>query len=152
MIERPPPTLLAAFRKREQIEDIAVLMGEEGFDPTIIRVLTAWQHTDQKWRKPKKPPPNGDLPTAANWVWVMKHWAADVTAVADAARVTFSVARASLEALMLNRLIYPDGTMAKAARGAISNFVAAHLPKRKTKEKEPKAPPPPDDEPSGEPN
>ena len=124
---QPPAGLLAAFRAAEQIEDIAVLTDAEGFDSEIMRVLSAWRHTDNVWVEPKKPCPDPGMPTAASWRWLVAGWTIDERAVARAADVTESTARVKLDVLIGNRLIYPDGGMAKAALAALKSHVGKRV-------------------------
>lgn len=142
-----PSELLKAFRAAERPEHVAVLLhDDEGWNAESMRVLTAWEHTEHRWTHPKTTPPDGDAPTTRAWRWLVSGWDIDITAVADAADVSRTVAQAKIDMLIGNRLIYPDGGMHHAAHAALKVHVASRLPKSK------KAPPAPAAPPAGEGN
>lgn len=123
----PPLLLIEAFRKLETNETLAVIAGENGFDVVAMRVLAAWRNTDHVWMPPKKPCPDDAHPTAAAWRWLVRGWQIDITAVARGAGVSRNIAHDKIDQLVDARLIYPDGTMAKAAENALKLHVADRL-------------------------
>ncbi len=139
----PPAMLLSAFRAAEAVGDIGVLLVDDGFDATTMRVLSAWERTEQKWSQPKKPCPDGGRPTIAAWRWLCSTWTVDYAAVADGASVSRDVARERVMVLMHARLIYPDGDVSKAARQAMTATIRGRLKseqqRSKVKDKDPPA-------------
>ncbi len=126
-MSKPPVELLAAFQASEEVQSIAVLMVEEGFDADVMRVLAAWQQSHHEWTQPKRACPDHGRPTARAYAWLVSGWEIDSEAIARAADVSPSVARAKIDVLIGSRLIYPDGTMAKAAQAALRSHVSARL-------------------------
>lgn len=122
-----PVLLLSEFRKLEKPTDIAVLMVNEGFDAETMRVLSAWQHTEQRWKRPKKPCPDEGRATGASWKWLRDGWSMDVAAIAIGADVSQLTATAKLELLAGSKLIYPDGTVSAAATQALLGHVSEKL-------------------------
>lgn len=111
-------------------EQLAVLISDdpdEGLDAEAIRVLGAWINGDHKWTKPKSPCPDGGRPTKAAYDWMVRGMNLDYVAIADAAGVTRSVARAKMAKLLGARLIYGDGTIAKAAKAAMEASIARRV-------------------------
>lgn len=135
--QHPPSELLAAFRALEAIEHVAVLMvDEDSWDAEAMRVLSAFQHLDHRWEPPSPKAPDGGRPTARAWNWLCSGWALNLGELASAANVSEGTARAKLAILRGNRLVYPDGGIAKAAQAALRSHVRARLippgPKRRT--------------------
>lgn len=129
-------TLLAAFKesdKKQQVEQVGVLVVEDGFDADSVRLLSAWLHTDLKWKPPSKKVPSGANPRA--WAWLAAGMQVDYNRLADAAGVTRSIARQKLARLIAVRLVYPDGTIAAAGRIVIQ---AAIQERAKKSSKQPK--------------
>lgn len=124
---RPPDGLLAAFRASENVSDLGAITDDEGFDAETIRVLGSWRHIDNSWFAPKRPCPTPGMPTAAAWEWLVSGWDIDYRAVARGADVSESTARKKMGVLIANRLVYPDGSMAKAALAALTSHVAKRL-------------------------
>lgn len=125
--------LVRAFQAAEQVEQVAALLGEDGFDVETIRVLSAWQTTEQVWKAPGHRQPDKGSPTARAWAWLVAGWRFDYVAIADAANVSRHVARARMAVLIGNRLIYPTGELTKAARGALQASIAKHIRGKKKK-------------------
>lgn len=122
----PLSMLLAMFQSVEVNEDAIPVLGDED----AMRVLAGWTKTEQSWIRPKrKLPPFAPTSTshAIVWSWICEGWTIDVASVARAAGCTLRVATEKLDMLKTNRLIYPDGQMSKAARTALSVFVASKL-------------------------
>lgn len=122
---KPPLILIAEFVNLERLEDVAVLTAEDGFDAETMRVLAAWEKTEQRWSKPRGEMPT--RPTAAAWRWLVSGWELDIPAIADAAAVTYGTARDRMAVLTGNRLVYPDGTMSKFARNALRAHMGMRL-------------------------
>lgn len=111
----------------EQNESAAVLLDEEGFDLVTIRVLNAWVSSDHDWKQPSRPCPDDGRPTARAFAWLVAGMQIDYVAIADAAGVSRTQARQRLAQLLGNRLIYPDGSMAKVARAAMQAAIAKRV-------------------------
>lgn len=122
---KPPGLLIAAFVEVEKLEDAAVLTSDEGFDADTMRVLAAWEKTRHTWTRPRKRCPGSEA-NVDTWEWLTSGWEPDITAIADAASVSYAMARTAIAVLVGNRLIYPDGTMNEFAR----NSLRAHMAKR----------------------
>lgn len=123
MKKKPPAPLIAAFREvaDREIESVAALLVDDGFDAETMRVLAAWPQLEHGWREPKKPCPDGGvLPTPAAWRWLCSGHGLDAVGLADAAGVSIAVARAKAAVILGNRLVMPDGTLTKPARAALS--------------------------------
>lgn len=116
--------VLAAFRALEESDDAIVVLNDEN----AMKVLVAWSHTDQQWTRPdSKPPPATHGRMARLWTWVVSGWEIDPRRVAQLAGVPVTVAHEKISVLVGNRLIYPDGTMAKGARQALGVYTARKL-------------------------
>lgn len=136
MSDKLPTALIEAFRAVESVESMAVLLHEDGFDQAALRALSAWQHSDHSWTTPERPCPNDGKPTAAAWRWLVSTWEIDIDAIADAANVSRSTARSLIQLLIGNRLIYPDGTIAKAASSALRTVIGEQLQKAQHKDRD----------------
>jgi hypothetical protein len=136
----PPAQLLAAFHAAAQASHVGVVLVEDGFDADAMRVLAAFQNATQRWSAPARPCPDGGLPTAAAWAWLMSGWQIDELALADAAGLSVATTRAKLAMLTGARLIFPDGSMNKWALAALNAHVAARIGPSSGKRKK-KAPP-----------
>ncbi len=116
--------LIAAFRALEANEDAIPILGDED----AMRCLAAWSKTDQTWTKPR-----GRVPTirpgnhADVWAWIVRGWSFDYTNIATGAGLSLRIAHEKVRMLSTNRLIYPDGSMSKAARTALNIHVAEKL-------------------------
>lgn len=138
---KPPAELLAAFRAAEQPKDLAVILVDEGpdrqrsgFDAITMRVLASWQHTEHRWVKPKAPMPDGGEPTTKAWNWMWSGYRADLESISVGAGVSVALAAERFAILRHNRLVYPDGTLAKWLLAALTAHVAKRLsPKDKRK-------------------
>ncbi len=140
---RPPAELLAAFRATEAVEHVGVLLLDDGFDAVSIKVLTAWESSDHRWRSPAGPCPDDGRPTATAWRWLASGWVIDVATIAVGCGLSREVVRERVSILQHARLIYPDGGIAKAARQAVTATIRERLKRgvRKTRkdEKDPSA-------------
>ena len=119
--------LIRAFQVGEQNEAAAIFIDEDGFDLVTIRVLSAWWHSDHDWVKPSRPCPDDGRPTARAYAWLISGMDIDYVAIADAAGVSRSQARARMARLIGNRLIYPDGQMAKVAKASMQAAIAKRV-------------------------
>lgn len=119
--------LIAAFQASEQNESAAILIDDEGFDFVTIRVLTAWWNSDHDWVEPTRPCPDDGQPTARAYAWLMSGASIDYVAIADAAGVSRAQARQRMAQLLGNRLIYPDGQMAKVAKASMQATIAKRV-------------------------
>ena len=132
---RLPLELLAAFRAAETVSDIGVLLAEDGFDAITMRVFAAWQNSENRWKQPKKPPPDDGRPTATAWRFICDHWTIDIAAIAAGAGVSEHTARERIAILQHARLIYPDGEGQKFAKQALTMTIAQRLRGGKSKKK-----------------
>lgn len=116
--------VISSFRAIEANEDAIPVLGDED----AMRVLAAWSKTDQQWKRPRRKPPEM-TPTnhALVWSWLVEGWSIDHGSIAKAAGVRIAVAHEKMEMIIRNRLVYPDGSMSKAARTALNVHVAAKL-------------------------
>lgn len=138
----PPEDVLEAFRRAESKEAVGTFVTEEGFDAATIHVLSAWQMTEHIWIAPKAACPDRGLATPAAWRWLVSGWTIDYAAVAIGADVSFSVARAKMDMLVRNRLVYPDGKMSTPARASLQAVIKAAWTGGGKEKKEGKKPPP----------
>ncbi len=120
---RPPADLLAAFRAVESVEHIGVLLADDGFDATLIKVLSAWEHAEHWWTTPAEPCPDDGRPTAAAWRWIVSGWVIDVAGTG----LSRDVVREQMAILQHARLVYPDGNIAAAARKAVTATIRERL-------------------------
>ena len=101
------PDYLSPFRSREsafRANAVALLR-----DPAALRVALAWRVTPVAWSFPSTTCPDSE---AAIWQWLWEGVDVDETTIAQAAAVAPEDARHFLRIAILNRLIYPDGTIA----------------------------------------
>ena len=122
--QKPPSSLIEAFRSLEAAEQIGVLVAEDGFDPETVRVIAAFLNIDHTWRMPSRRCPDRGRPTAAAYSWLMSGYVIDHIAIADAAGVSRQSVVERMAMLIGNRLIYPDGTINIWARKALQTEVA----------------------------
>jgi hypothetical protein len=115
---------LAVFRGVEDNQDAVVVIG----DDDAMRVLVAWTHVDNDWYPPSTAcPPLVHGKLAAAWDWIRAGWDLNERKISKLAGVPTSVARAKLDVLIGNRLIYPDGSLSKGVRLALAAFTAQRL-------------------------
>lgn len=116
--------VVAVFRAREGSEDAIVVIGDE----PAMRVLAAWRNVDQSWTKPDGAPPEAiEGKLGRLWGWIVSGWDLDARRIARLAGMPTARVHEKLEILVGNRLIYPDGSMSKAARAALLGFTAKQL-------------------------
>lgn len=112
------------FRKLEVETDAVAILG----DDHAIRVLAAWQKTDQTFVLPARPMP---VMTPRNhaelWHWLCVGWTIDTNAVQRASGLPASIVHAKLEQLVENRLIYPDGSTSTGGQLAMQVFIAKQV-------------------------
>lgn len=109
---------------------LGVLISDDpdaGLDPEAIRVLSAWMMGEHRWTPPRSPCPDEGRATKAAYDWMVRGMNIDYVAIADAAGVTRSVARAKLGKLLGARMLYADGTVAKAAKVALEAGIAKRV-------------------------
>lgn len=128
-------SVLDTFRALEKDGDSITVLGDED----AMRVLSAWQKTDQVWSQPKT-----KMPVLAHgnhhrvWHWVCSGWTIDVEAIERGTGLTTYVVRNKLALLTSARLIYPDGNVHKAGTMALKLFVARKLGVRLKQGEKPK--------------
>lgn len=127
--------IIAALKRAEpkldagDFQQLGVLISDdpdEGLDAAAMRVLSAWQMSDHQWTQPKSPCPELGA-TKALYDWMIRGMNLDYMAIADAAGVTRAVARAKLAKLLGARLLYADGTIARAAKVAQEATIARRV-------------------------
>jgi hypothetical protein len=130
--------VIGVFRALEESDDAIVVLGDE----QAMKVLVAWSHTDQEWERPSTPvPPTTHGKLGKLWAWVVSGWDVDEQAIARLAGVPRSVAHEKLAVLIGNRLVYPDGTIAKGGRQALGVYTARKLGiKQRSRPEPPRAP------------
>lgn len=135
-----PRDIVEAFRVEadRDVESIAVLLVDDGFEVGIMRVLASWPKLDHGWRKPKRPCPDDGKPTAAAWSWLVSGLELDYDAIASAAGVSRSVAREKVAVLLGNRLCLPDGTISKMASRSLQEHARVALGLKVPKVERPK--------------
>jgi hypothetical protein len=110
---------IAPFRALEANDDAIPVLG----DDKAMRVLVAWTHVDNEWAAPELPRPR-ILPgrMSALWDWIVAGWDVEsmVQRVSRTSGVPADIVHSKLEILIGNRLIYPDGSMAKGAKAALN--------------------------------
>lgn len=105
-------------------------------DDDAIRVLAAFRNVEHRWRAPRKLLPEG-ASTVQTWNWLTERWDIDVDGLAVATGLSRSTIETKLDVLIANRLVYPDGSISKAATLALKAHASAKLgikPGRKPKE------------------
>lgn len=132
---KPPTDLIEAFRVEadRDVESIAVLLIEDGFEVAIMRVLAAWPQIEHEWLEPKHARPDDGLPTAAAWRWLVSGLAIDYGDLAAAAGVDRATARAKLKMLLGCRLVLPDGTLSKTAHVSLQEHAKRALKLKSSK-------------------
>lgn len=129
------------------VHQLGVLLGDDpddGLDAQALRVLAAWMMSEHRWNQPRAPRPL-EQSTKALYDWMVLGMNLDYMAIADAAGVTRGVARAKLAQLIGARMIYADGTIARAAKVALEAGIARRVKKAapKAAAAQPAAPRPP---------
>lgn len=115
---------LAPFRGVEDNQDAIIILEDEN----AMRVLVAWTHVDNTWYAPSTAcPPIVHGKLAAAWDWIRAGWDLDERKVARLAGLPHGIVHGKLEVLIGNRLIYPDGSIAKGTKLALSAFTARRL-------------------------
>ncbi len=118
--------VLAPFRAIESNDDVLVVLGDEH----AMKALIAWTKVDNVWTHPPTKRPamrHGNMASA--WAWVISGWNIDeqTRAIARLAGLPTDVAHEKIEILVGNRLIYPDGSLAKGTRVALNLYTAKKL-------------------------
>lgn len=132
MIDFRLEDVLAPFRALEANEDAIPILGDEA----ALKCLAAWSKTDHRWVKPKTRPPrftHGNH--AVVWEWMVGGWRLDLAGVAKRAGLSERTVHEKMAMLVGNRLMYPDGSMSKAAKTALNIYVAGKLGIKQTKPK-----------------
>jgi len=116
--------LIVAFHAVESNSDAVPVLG----DQDAMRVLIAWSKSEHTWKRPKGKAPQL---SAANhhevWRWIVSGWVYDLPQISLGAGVPPRVASEKMQVLVHNRLIYPDGSMSRAAKTALDVYVAMKL-------------------------
>ncbi len=116
--------VLFQFRATETTEDAMVIVA----DDQALQVLAAWKNSTHRWVPPVGKPPVYALPNgAALWDWICHGWTIDTEEVAHGAGLSDFITRDKLRVLQRNRLIYPDGSIAKGAHLALQAGMARRL-------------------------
>lgn len=147
--------LVAALKRAEpslekgEVHQLGVLLGDDpddGLDAEALRVLAAWMMSEHAWTQPRAPRPQTGASTKSLYDWMVLGMNLDYMAIADAAGVTRNVARIKLAQLIGARMIYADGTIARAAKVALEAGIARRVkkaaPKPAAQPAAPKPPPP----------
>lgn len=137
--------LITAFQAAESIEQMAPLLAEDGFDAEALRLLQVWTRWDHRWTPPADPVPDDGRPTARAYGWLVRGLALDYVAIGMAANVSRAVARQKLALLLGAQLVYPDGSIAKTARAALTSAAMGAMKKKRDKSDKPKKPTSEDD-------
>lgn len=124
-----PTALMEAFRVSadRDLEAVACLLIDDGFDAATMRVLAAWPQVEIGWDSPDRKCPGDGSPTPAAWRWLCDGIEFDVGELAAVAGVERAVARDKTEMLLGNRLVFPDGSIAKPARASLQRHAREAL-------------------------
>lgn len=115
--------LIESFREVEDPAQAAPVVG----DVDATKLLAAWAYyPPPDWEPVGKPPAS---PPSARWAWLWQSCAIDTDDLAEAAGISTHVVEAKLRVLLNSRLIYPDGTISKPARGLLHAYISKHVPK-----------------------
>lgn len=86
-------------------------------------VLAMWPQVRKEWKRPKSKPPKDD---ADLWIWLWRGMRYDLTSLAESARMTEHDAAATMRYLVTARVVYPDGSISRAAEVLVSGGEAIH--------------------------
>jgi hypothetical protein len=105
-------------------------------DDQAIRVLAAFSNVVHDWKAPKKALREG-VSLVERWQWLTQRWDIDIEGLAIATALSEDTVATKVDVLVANRLIYPDGTISKAATLALKAHASMKLgikPGRKPKD------------------
>lgn len=88
-------------------------------DDDATRVLVAFRNTEHSWRMPMRGHVRLDSSLVAKWKWLTCTWRIDIDALAEATGLSIETVEVKVDVLVANRLIYPDGTLARGAQIAL---------------------------------
>ena len=113
----PPPTLSEALRwfATDPVDNGIVIIG----DDELTRVLVAFRNTEHKWSMPRKAAPAESSTLVAKWRWLTATWKFDLESLVLATGMSEETIDHKIDMLVANRLIYPDGTIARGALTAL---------------------------------
>lgn len=123
--------LLEPFKRNDNGMGVALLID----DDLAMKIAAAWTlFALPDWRKPRTKPP---VVNSKLWAWIWSGFELEedgtpafLEALAQTAGVPMQGAFNRWPSIMASRLVYPDGTIAETAQGAIASFVERHLPRR----------------------
>lgn len=124
-----PTSIMEAFRASadRDLEAVACLLIDDGFNAETMRVLAAWPQVELGWENPGRKCPGDGAPTPAAWRWLVEGIRMDAGELATIAGVSRAVAREKSEMLLGNRLVFPDGSLAKPARASLQRHAREAL-------------------------
>jgi hypothetical protein len=107
---------LARFKETEQPEAVLLVAGDRDY----VSILAAWLRCDVRPRR--RITRIGGRTDAETWQWLWENTCFSKDALRDASGVPTKRFEAKLDALIANRVIYPDGN--------INSFVKRYLRER----------------------
>lgn len=111
---------LEAFKESESSAQLATVVDS----PEAIKVIQAWTATRKTWKKAA-----GKAPVALEllWSWLWRGVKFDREALAEQARIAVDQSHYVLRALVAAKLVYPDGTITKAASELVDAYVGKRM-------------------------
>jgi hypothetical protein len=112
--------LLQPYRTDDSLGVVTVID-----DVPAKKLLAAWPRYNPRWVRPK-----GRMPSDLDerWYWLWEGVDVDVRFLAECANISEHVAGPKLLTCIHARLLFPDGTLSKAATMMLNAFIAQNLP------------------------
>ena len=119
--------LLAPYIADERPEQATAVVG----DADAIKLIAAWAYYPfETWTYPKGKRTDNDR---ERWKWIWDGLVMYPDDLAEAAGISTHVVKAKLRVLLNSRLVYPNGNVARAARGVMHAYITKHVPKAKAR-------------------
>lgn len=115
--------ILNKFKTSEQMEDILPITGKDAEAERLRKILIAWRKIEIKKTPTKTKPPEDEI---ALWNWLWKNVSFDEEQLKSIAGIRGNI-QDSMNVLIGNRLIYPDGTISVFASKALKQLLKTQL-------------------------
>lgn len=109
--------VLNEFKAKERPESAASISSNK----SLMKILSVWHLVDYEWGEPKSPAPVGDM---TRWLWLWDEWGYDSDELSRSTGLDIRAVKKTVQQAIRARLVYPDGTLSKAASGAVNGAVA----------------------------
>lgn len=112
--------LLAPYREDESLERFVCLID----DLDAMRVCALWPNVSKAWSRPRRPMPSDPN---ERWAWLWEGVQFDDESFAEMVDLRLSRLWAKITMLASARILFPDGTVPRGARGVLHGVVGGRI-------------------------